>query len=118
MSRESTKLFPGVLKALRAHTAKITQDRLKANMENHWSQEIWPPSSPDCNPFFLPHNTLASLRDKILEVMAYMDREVIILFYKKFWSRIKAVVDASGDFFVHVICIYTFSEIFSKMYAP
>jgi hypothetical protein len=30
--RQSTKLFAGVLKALRAHTAKITQDWLKANM--------------------------------------------------------------------------------------
>jgi hypothetical protein len=28
----------------------------------------------------------------------YMDRKVVICFYKKVWSRIKAVVDASGDF--------------------
>jgi hypothetical protein len=45
-----------------------------------------------------PHNTLASLRAKILEQMANMDREFIIHSYKKFWSRIEAVVDASGDF--------------------
>jgi hypothetical protein len=43
-----------------------------------------------------PHNTLASLRAKILEVMANMDREFVICYYKKFWSRIVAVVDASG----------------------
>ncbi len=43
-----------------------------------------------------PHNTLASLRAKILEGMAYMDRGVIRS-YKKFWSKIEAVVDASGD---------------------
>ncbi len=80
-------------------------------MENHWSQEIWPPSSPDCNPSDLsmwsefkrevnkqPHNTLDSLRAKILEGMADMDREVAIPFYKKFWSRIEVFVDASGDF--------------------
>jgi hypothetical protein len=30
--------------------------------------------------------------------MADMDREVVILSYKKFWSRIEAVVDACGDF--------------------
>jgi hypothetical protein len=30
--------------------------------------------------------------------MADMDREVTIPPYKKFWSRIEAVVDASGDF--------------------
>ena len=45
-----------------------------------------------------PHNTLASLRAKILEAMANMDREFVIHYYKKFWSRIEAVVDASGDF--------------------
>jgi hypothetical protein len=45
-----------------------------------------------------PHNTLAFLRAKILEEMADMDREVIIPPYQKFWSRIEAVVDASGDF--------------------
>ena len=45
-----------------------------------------------------PQNTLASLRAKILEVMANMDRELVILYYKKFWSKIEAVVDASGDF--------------------
>jgi hypothetical protein len=48
-----------------------------------------------------PHNTLASLRAKILEEMADMHtlhREVVIPSYKKFWSRIEVVVDASGDF--------------------
>jgi hypothetical protein len=44
------------------------------------------------------YNTLTSLRAKILEVMANMDREFVIHSYKKFWSRIEAVVDASGDF--------------------
>jgi hypothetical protein len=33
--RQSINLFSGVLKALRAHTAKITQNWLKADMENH-----------------------------------------------------------------------------------
>jgi hypothetical protein len=80
-------------------------------MENHWSQEIWPPSSPDSNPLDLsmwsvferevnkqPSSSLASLRVKILEVMADMDREVVNRSYKKFWSRTEAVVDANGDF--------------------
>ena len=44
-----------------------------------------------------PHNTLASLRAKISEVMTGMDREVVICSYKMFWSWIEAVVDASGD---------------------
>jgi hypothetical protein len=62
---------------LRAHTAKITQDWLKANMENHWS-----------------------LGTKILEVMADLDREVVICSYKKFRSRIEAVIGARGDFII------------------
>ncbi len=95
---------------MRAHTAKITQDWLKAHMENHCSQEIWPSSSPDCNPLDhsmwseferevnkQPHSTLASLRAKILEVMVDLDREVVICSYKKLWSRIEAVIGASGD---------------------
>ena len=80
-------------------------------MKNHWSKEIRPPSSPNCNPLDSsmwseferevnkqPHKTLASLRAKILEAMTDMDREVVNCFYKEFWSRIEAVVDASGDF--------------------
>jgi hypothetical protein len=79
------------------NTAKSTQDGLKANLKDHWSKEIWPPSSKDCNPsdYFMwseverevskhPHKILASLRSKISEVMADMDREVIIPPYKKF----------------------------------
>jgi hypothetical protein len=34
------------------------------------------------------HNTLVSLRAKILEVMADINREVVIHSYKKFWSRV------------------------------
>jgi hypothetical protein len=45
-----------------------------------------------------PHKTLVSLRDKILEAMTDMVREVVNRFYKEFWSRIEAVVGASGDF--------------------
>ncbi len=50
-----------------------------------------------------PHTSLASLRDKILEVMANMDREFVNQSYKKFWSRIEAVVDASGDFLINFV---------------
>ncbi len=35
---------------------------------------------------------------KISEVMAKMDREVVIHPCKKFRSRIEAIVEASGDF--------------------
>ena len=45
-----------------------------------------------------PNNTLDSLRAKILEVMADMDREVVICPCKKFRSPIEAIVEDSGDF--------------------
>jgi hypothetical protein len=41
---------------------------------------------------------VASLRAKISEVMAGMDREVVIHPCKMFQSRIEAIVEASGDF--------------------
>ncbi len=93
------------------NTAKITQDCLKANLKDHWSKEIWPPSLKDCNPldYFMwseverevnkhPHNTLASLRAKILEEIADMDREVVIPECKRVQPRIEAVVEANEDF--------------------
>jgi len=33
-----------------AHTSNITQNWLKADLKDHWPKEIWPPSTPDCNP--------------------------------------------------------------------
>jgi len=45
-----------------------------------------------------PHNTLASLRTKISEEIANMNREVILRACKKFCSWIEAVVEANGDF--------------------
>jgi hypothetical protein len=39
-----------------------------------------------------PHNTPDSLRAKISEVMADVDREVVICPCKKFRSRIEAIV--------------------------
>jgi hypothetical protein len=43
-------------------------------------------------------STLTSPRAKISGIMAVIDREVIILTCKKFWPRIEAVLEASGDF--------------------
>ncbi len=100
-----------MLKALRATQLRSFSLAEGQPEKNHWLKEIWPPSSPDCNPFDSsmrceferevnkkPHNTLASLRAKILEVMTNKDREFVIHYYKKFWFRIEAVVDASEDF--------------------
>ena len=45
-----------------------------------------------------PYYTLASLRAQIWEVMAVIDRKVVIHACKKFWSWIEAIVEASGGF--------------------
>jgi hypothetical protein len=45
-----------------------------------------------------PHNTLSSLKAKILDVMANIDREIVILLCQRFWSQIEAVVEATGVF--------------------
>ena len=44
-----------------------------------------------------PHNTQASLKAKISEVMTNIEREIIILTCQRFWSQIEAIVEASGD---------------------
>jgi hypothetical protein len=44
-----------------------------------------------------PHNTQASLKAKISEIMTDIDREIVILTCQRFWSQIEAVVEASGD---------------------
>ncbi len=44
-----------------------------------------------------PHNTLASLKVKITEVVTNIDSESVILPCQRFWSQIEAVVEASGD---------------------
>ncbi|QQP49879.1 Putative transposable element, partial [Caligus rogercresseyi] len=35
------------------HTTKIVQDWCAANFYHFWSKELWPLSSPDCNPLDL-----------------------------------------------------------------
>jgi hypothetical protein len=44
-----------------------------------------------------PHNTLASLKAKISEVMTNIEREIAIIPCQMFWSQIEDVVEASGD---------------------
>ncbi len=44
-----------------------------------------------------PHNTQASLKAKISEVMTNFDRKIIILPCQRFWSQMEAIVEASGD---------------------
>ncbi len=45
-----------------------------------------------------PHNNLASLKAMILDVMANLDREVVIHVCRKFQSWIEADMEATGVF--------------------
>lgn len=94
-----------------AHNANITQEWLADNLPEFWPKEVWPPSSPDCNPldYFVwgvcerevnkaPHNTLDSVKNKIKEVMGNLERDLVAKACSRFRSRIEAVVEAEGDF--------------------
>ncbi|QQP34626.1 Uncharacterized protein FKW44_022576 [Caligus rogercresseyi] len=83
-----------------AHKSKETQAWLLENLPYHWSPDLWPPSSPDCNPldyFNLgmvenktnkhAHNTLDSLRAAIVEEFANMNKH-----------RLEMVVAADGGY--------------------
>jgi hypothetical protein len=94
-----------------AHTSKKTQDWCRDNLPFFWEKEVWPPSSPDCNPmdYFVwgvaerdtnrsPHNTKESLITSIKEVFNNFPREDLKLACSRFRSRLEEVVAAEGDF--------------------
>ncbi len=77
---------------------------------NHQLKGMWPRSSPEYKTldYFMwceferevnkqPHNTQASLKAKISEVMTNNEREIVILTCQRFWSQIEAIVEASAD---------------------
>jgi hypothetical protein len=95
-----------------AHNSKMSQGWCAANLSKFWPKEIWPPSSPECNPldYYVwivcewdvnkaPHNAAASLMAKITEVMANLPRTTVAKACKRFQPRIKAVEKAGGYFF-------------------
>ncbi|QQP54860.1 Uncharacterized protein FKW44_007833 [Caligus rogercresseyi] len=88
-----------------------TQAWLLENLPYHWSPDLWPPSSPDCNPldyFFWGmvenktnkhgHNTLDSLRAAIMEEFANMKKDVVAKACGRFRHRLEMVVAADGGY--------------------
>jgi hypothetical protein len=76
-----------------------------------WEEEVWPPSSPDCNPFryFLwgefdswvsakSCNKNEDLIQKIKEVMGSLIKNTVAKAYKSLMSGIEAVINADGNF--------------------
>ena len=94
-----------------AHNAKKTQDWLRENVPAFWGKEVWPPSSPDCNPldYYLwgvlekdinrrPYNTMDELKTAIIAAMAAVPREDVIRACKRFRGRLEDVIQAKGNF--------------------
>lgn len=94
-----------------AHKAKKTQAWLTLNVPYHWSPDLWPPNSPDCNPldFFLwgvverdvnkaPYNTIQSVKDTVHAVMTHMDKSIVAKACASFRARLEAVVTNNGDY--------------------
>ena len=94
-----------------AHNAKLTQTWLADNLPDFWGKEVWPPSSPDCNPldYYVwgkcertinrsPHNTVDSLKTAIVQGFEAMPRAEMTRACSRFRSRIEAVIEAEGDF--------------------
>ncbi len=84
-----------------AHDSKRMQDWLKRNLTEVWVEEVWPPSSPDCNLFdyFVcgvskvrvsakSHSRLKDLIQKMKEVMGPLVRETPAKACRSFRSRI------------------------------
>ena len=94
-----------------AHTSLRTQEWCRKNLPEVWEKEIWPPSSPDCNPldYFVwsvcevhvnkaPNKNSGSLMAKMKEVMGSLDWDMVAKACRRFRSRLEAVVEAGVDF--------------------
>ena len=89
----------------------MTQTWLDSNLPDFWGKEVWPPSSPDCNPldYYVwsackrtinrsPHNTVESLKTAIGNRFAALTRTEITRACSFFRKRIESVIEPKGDF--------------------
>jgi hypothetical protein len=94
-----------------SEASNTTLDWLKEILSEMWEKEIWPPSSPGCEPFDYimcgisehrvsakPHNITAYLISKIMEVMGSLDRDTMAKACKRFKSSTEALVADAGHF--------------------
>ena len=94
------------------HTSRRTQAWLSENFAGHTGQDIWSPSSPDCNPldFFVSGavdqetnksscSTKNELKARITRAFGGLSRETVTKACGRFRRRLEAVVDAGGGFF-------------------
>ncbi len=102
-----------------SEASNTTLDWLKEGLSEIGEKEIWPPSSPGCNPldYFMcgifeyrdhvkPHNITAYPISKIMEVMGSLDRDSMAKAFKRFRSSTEALVAADGHFLEKVYSQY------------
>lgn len=92
-----------------AHSSRLTQAWMYQNLHSHWSPDLWPPNSPDCNPldyYFwgviegkvneFKHASLDDLKAAIIEAHSSIDRSDISKACHSFRGRLEAVGANNG----------------------
>jgi hypothetical protein len=100
-------------------------NNIKENLTEVWGEEIWPPSTPDCNPFdyFVWgvsklrvnakfHNNFKDLIQKMKELVGFLARDILAKACTSFRSRIEAVFTADGSFIGLVDSQYVYLQYF------
>ncbi len=90
-----------------------------------WGEEVWPPSTPDCDPFdyFVLgvselrvnakfHNNFKDLIQKMKELVGSLARDILAKACTSFMSRIEAVFTADGSFIGYVDSQYVYLQHF------
>jgi hypothetical protein len=102
-----------------SEASNTTLDWLKESLSEMWEKQIWPPSSPGCNPldYFMcgiseyrvnvkPNNITAYPISRIMEVMGSLDRDTMAKAFKRFRSSTEALVAADVHFIEKVDSLY------------
>ncbi len=95
-----------MLKASRAHTAKITQSGWRPAWKNPLDYFMWCVFEREVSK--CPHVTLTSLKVMTSAVVTDLDREVIIHNSMKFQSWIEVVMEATGVFIKEMFILYAY----------
>ena len=91
------------------HASRGTLAWLPDNSSDHFTPDMWPPNSPDCNPLSYcvwgeverrtnttPCNTKDELRARIMATLTNINKETVQKSSRRLQSRLEVVVKASG----------------------
>ncbi|QQP50491.1 Uncharacterized protein FKW44_011505, partial [Caligus rogercresseyi] len=83
-----------------SYVLKVRQTSSDTKLAMVWSKEMWPPSSPDCNPLdYYVWGVLERESNKRAHnsVVANMNREHLVNACRRFRSRLEVVIEADGE---------------------